>query len=341
MPIGAFMVELALRRWIEHIPFVLFFLVVSVIASIGGWGPGLVAAAVSSACGYAFLATSSNVDRAAGALLGTTLFFPVACLITGIGAVVRAGYKERELATHELTEAVRLRDQFMSTASHELKTPLTALSLVVQNMRRAAKGDEVPDAERRLGALQRHTERLRRLIDGLLDVSRLMENRLPLHFEEFDLADVVRDAADAFDEEVRHAGATLTVDARVGIVGEWDRSRVEHIVANLISNAVKYGRGEPIHVSVAASGGHALVIVKDEGIGIPAQDHARIFERFERGEHGPGYSGFGLGLWIVREFARAMGGTIQLESAPAAGATFTVSLPLRRRSSGEGDSMAG
>jgi signal transduction histidine kinase len=333
LPAGALIVEIELRHWIEHIPFVLFFLVVSLVASLGGWTAGFLATAVSTGCGYTFLATSPSADRAAGALLGSVVFVPVACLITGIAAVVRAGFRERERATHELTEAVRLRDQFISTASHELKTPLTSMSLVVQQMRRVAKGEHVPDAERRLLVLERHTQRLGRLINGLLDVSRFMENRLPLHFEEFELSDAVRDAASAFDEEVRRSGGKLSIDGSHGIVGEWDRSRVEHIIANLVSNALKYGGGEPIHVSVRASGGDALLVVRDEGMGIPTHDHVRIFERFERGEHGSGYSGFGLGLWIVREFAESMGGSVQVESAPGAGATFTVKLPVRRKTS--------
>jgi signal transduction histidine kinase len=327
--VGALIAEVELRHWIENIPFVLFFLVVSLVASVGGWIAGFLATAVSTACGYAFLATSPSPDRAAGALLGSAVFLPVACLITGIAAVVREGFRERERATLELTQAVRLRDEFISTASHELKTPLTSLSLVVQQMRRTANGEHVPDAERRLLLLERHTHRLGRLINTLLDVSRSMENRLPLHLEQFEIAEVVREAASAFDEEVRRAGGKLSIDAPHGIVGEWDRSRVEHIVSNLVSNALKYGGGEPIHVSVRASGGDVLLVVRDEGIGIPTDDHARIFDRFERGEHGSGYSGFGLGLWIVREFAESMDGSVHVDSAPGAGATFTVKLPLR------------
>ncbi|HET9595365.1 MAG TPA: HAMP domain-containing sensor histidine kinase [Anaeromyxobacteraceae bacterium] len=298
--------------------------------------PGIVATGVSGICGYAFLATSADAQRVAGALLGTALFLPVACLIAGIGAVVRAGFTERERAARELASALHLRDQFIATASHELRTPLTSLSLTVQQMKRGPRVEHTSSAERRIQALQRQTERLARLVNGLLDVSTIVEGRLRLHVERFDLSEAVRTAAEAYEEDSAHAGNTLVVDAPPGIVGEWDRLRVEQIVGNLISNAVKYGRGRPIHVSVRAGNGNALIVVKDEGIGIPRQDQDRIFQRFERVERGPGYSGFGLGLWIVREFAAAMDGTVRVESEAEHGAAFTVVLP-RRDSTGQVD----
>lgn len=330
LPIVALLVEDALRGWVEHIPFVLFFFVVSLVASIGGWGPGVVAVVASAACGYAFLATSLDAERRASALLGTALFSPVATLIMGIGALVRAGFREREAAARELAQAVRIRDEFISMASHELKTPLTSLTLVVQQLTRARRGDVIAGADERLRTVQRHTERLARLIDDILDVSRMTSGQLRLELSTLDLSELVREVAARFEPDVARAGATLTLEAPPGVVGEWDRRRVEQVVGNLLSNAIKYGEGQPIHVSVATAEAEALVVVTDRGIGIAPAEQRRIFKRFERGDHGPGYAGIGLGLWIAQEIVMALGGSIRVDSVPGRGATFTVALPTRR-----------
>ena len=327
LPVAAWFIQQALRGWIESIPFVLFFLVLSVVASIGGLGPGLLSVAVSALMGYAFLARSPDLARAASAAVGTAVFVPVAALIASFGALVRAGFREREKAAIELAEAVRVRDQFISTASHELKTPLTSLSLVVQQMARAQGGD--PSSEdRRVVSLLRQTQRLSRLVEGMLDVSRISSGRVHLNLESVDVSQVVQEVGATFSDEAALVGATLTVEAPQPIVGQWDRMRLEEILSNLLSNAVKYGEGGAILSSVHRSGDTAVIAIRDEGMGIPARDQERIFERYERGQHDSGYSGFGLGLFIVREIVTALAGTVQVESAPGQGATFTVVLPL-------------
>jgi len=328
LPLAAWWIQLALRGWVENVPFVLFFLAVSLAASIAGWGPGLVSVAASAAAGYAFLSTSPNPERAVSAAVGTAIFVPVAALIAGLGALARAGFHEQENAALELAEAVRARDKFISIASHELKTPLTSLSLVVQQMARTlGRASSSGDPRLKVESLVRHTQRLSRLVDGMLNVSRISSGRMHLNIEDVDLSEVVREVGASF-EDADHPGSVLTIDAPAGIVGQWDRMRLEQIATNLLSNAVKYGEGRPILVAVHRRGEAAALVVTDHGMGIPAVDHERIFERFERGQHGPGYSGFGLGLWIVREVATALGGTVAVESAPARGATFTVVLPL-------------
>jgi signal transduction histidine kinase len=113
-------------------------------------------------------------------------------------------------------------------------------------------------------------------------------------------------------------------------VGGWDRLRLEQITTNLLSNAIKYGPGKPIEITLAGDEQRATLRVRDQGIGIAAEDHGRIFERFERAVSPRRYGGFGLGLWIVRRVADALGGTIDVESRPGAGATFTVTLPRHR-----------
>jgi two-component system, OmpR family, sensor kinase len=328
LPVAAWCIQQALRGWIENIPFVLFFLVVSVVASTGGLGPGLVSVAASAGAGYFFLSGSPDVARAASAAVGTAVFVPVAALIAAFGALVRAGFREREKAAIELAEAVRVRDRFISTASHELKTPLTSLSLVVQQMARAQDGDASSEDRRRVVSLLRQTQRLARLVDGMLDVSRISSGRMHVNLESVDVSEVVREVGATFSDEAALVGATLTVEAPEPIMGQWDRMRLEEILSNLLSNAVKYGEGGAILASVRRSGDTAVIAISDEGMGIPTRDQERIFERYERGKHDSGYSGFGLGLFIVREIVTALSGTVQVESAPGQGATFTVVLPL-------------
>ena len=329
LPVLALMVHRALGRWAAHTPFVPFFLVISVVSSMGGWGPGLLSVAASTACGWRIL--SGHVDPAS-ALAGTAIFLPVAAMTAGLGAVVRAGFREREGAAVTLEQAVRLRDEFLSTASHELKTPLTSLSLSTQHLARAATPETGPEIQRRVASVRRQVDRLTALVDALLDVSRIRLGQLHLAVEDVDLAEVVREIADAFQGEAERTGSVIRLKVNGALHGSWDRLRLEQVLTNLLSNAVKYGAGHPIDVSLEQRDGQALLAVADQGIGIPVEDQQRIFDQFERGRSGDGHGGFGVGLWIVRTIVTALGGSVTVESAPRSGATFTVALPLSSRS---------
>lgn len=226
---------------------------------------------------------------------------------------------------HELGEALQARDAFLSAASHELKTPLTALSLVVQALLR--RRGPLPDPAPQLESVGRQVARLSRLVDELLDVSRISAGRLRLDLADLELGEVVADVVARVEAERLGGGAPITVSVDAAVRGRWDRLRLEQIVGNLLTNALKYGEGTPVTVTVARDGDEAVLRVSDQGIGIPAAEQGRIFERFERGTAARNYGGIGLGLWIVREIVTALGGSIGLESVPGAGATFTVRLP--------------
>jgi signal transduction histidine kinase len=170
--------------------------------------------------------------------------------------------------------------------------------------------------------------RLITLVDTLLDVSQLNEGRLRLEPAEVDLVALVRDVAGRMAGDVGAGGAAVVVEAPGPVVGRWDRVRLEQVATNLLSNALKYGGGTPVVARVEAGGGAAHLAVIDAGMGIPPAEQERIFERFERAEAARGYGGFGLGLWISRALVEAHGGAISVESAPGAGATFRVRLPL-------------
>jgi signal transduction histidine kinase/integral membrane sensor domain MASE1 len=232
----------------------------------------------------------------------------------------------------ELQEAVRARDAFLSIASHELKTPCTTLQLQIDGLLRAVeRGRSDKLTPERLGEraelLSRHLARLTKLVDDLLDVSRISAGRITLTLEEMDLTALLREVAQRFEPDLVGAACPLSLAVDGPILGRWDRMRVDQVVSNLLSNAIKYGAGAPIELSAQASLERAEITVHDHGIGIAPADQQRIFERFERAGSERQFGGFGLGLWIVRQLLDAMGGSIRVESALGQGARFLVELP--------------
>lgn len=241
-------------------------------------------------------------------------------------------FHEATLARAQAEEAVRARDEFLAIASHELKNPLSALQLQIQTaLRRGARGAAPLDNARftdRLQMMDRSVGRLSRLIDDLLDVSRISAGRLELGCEEVDLHDVIEEVASRVHDELKRSRSTLTVKGDRGLVGRWDRSRLDQVATNLVGNAIKYGQGNPVEVVLQRSDGGAILRVRDRGVGIAPEDLARIFDRFERASASRHIRGLGLGLFIVRAIVQAMGGTIRVESTLGEGSTFTVELPL-------------
>jgi PAS domain S-box-containing protein len=235
---------------------------------------------------------------------------------------------EAEEARAEAEQAVRARDEFLTVASHELKTPLTSLNLQLHTLlKRASQGRDSEQVER-LEKARRQLRKLARMMDELLDVSRVAEGRLRLELGEVDLSQVVQEVLERFQEEAQRTGTRLEVRSTGAVVGRWDRARLEQVVTNLVSNALKYGAGSPVEVSVRSSGAMALLEVRDEGIGIAPGDLERIFGKFERAVSVRKYGGFGVGLYIVRQLVEALGGAVDVESTPGKGTTFQVVLPL-------------
>jgi PAS domain S-box-containing protein len=231
---------------------------------------------------------------------------------------------EQRGKTVQAQEALNQRDEFISVAAHELRTPLTALQLKLQSLQRTV------DAERRkerLGGAVRQTERLSRLIDRLLDVSRIAQGRVEMAPESFDLSALVRQVADDFREPAIEANSPLEVRVPETLEGSWDRLRLEQVLVNLLSNAVKYGAGKPITVSLEAQGDKVRLTVADHGIGIAAEDLKRIFGRFQRAAPIRNYGGLGLGLYITQYIVEAHRGSITVDSKLDRGSTFLVELP--------------
>jgi PAS domain S-box-containing protein len=252
--------------------------------------------------------------------------------------------RERGRLVRELEEAISARDDFLSIASHELRTPLTPIRLSVQSLKRKgqALGQILPKGvATQLETMDRQVGRLDTLINELLDVSRITVGRMDLELTEFDVTVVVRDVVARFQQELDWGRHKVTIDfgggpqgpqpgrpGPPGIVGCWDRLRLDQVVSNLLSNAMKYG-GERklIEIAVACDEGNVAISVRDHGVGISPEDQDRIFERFERLISVRHFGGFGLGLWIVRQIVEAHGGRVRVESVLGEGSKFTVELP--------------
>jgi signal transduction histidine kinase len=225
-------------------------------------------------------------------------------------------------------EAIKARDEFLSLASHELRTPLTSLTMLAQSILR--EGAALPaDALRTLGqGLVRQTGRLDRLAERLLSASETGIHPPSINRERLDLSELVRDLTLAFSGVAATVGSTLSSSVDDHVIGNIDGTRIEQVVGNLIDNAVKFGPGSPIEVSLRAHNGTAILSVRDRGPGIPLEEQGELFRRYRRGRAADGIGGLGLGLHVVHEIVAAHGGEVHVEAHPGRGSTFIVELPL-------------
>ncbi|MBF5043549.1 PAS domain S-box protein [Aggregicoccus sp. 17bor-14] len=215
--------------------------------------------------------------------------------------------------------------ELIGVAAHDLGNPLLALQLKLRRLR-MGPGAEAPVREGLAGA-ERQARTLGQMMWNLLDLSRLSANRLSLEPEPLELGALVREVADRFQDQAQEAGCALSVRVEGEVHGVWDRMRLDRVVTNLLSNALKFGRGAPVQVGLSVDGALARLSVQDGGCGIPPEAQERIFHRFERVTGERAQAGFGLGLYIVRELVEAHGGSIRVASEPGRGARFTVELP--------------
>ena len=253
---------------------------------------------------------------------------------------LRAEAERDRLLEHEHQErieaekSVQARDDFLAMASHELRTPLTPLKMYLDWFKREARKiqpDLLPKAENLLKALDytdREINRLIQLTDDLLDVTRISAGRLILNREPMNLVELVSQVRKEKFDELTKKQCSLIVKKDGPVNGVWDYNRIEQVFSCLLSNAMKYGSGKPIEVTVDTDKEKAVLKVTDQGPGISMKDREKIFQRFERAASIKNYDGLGLGLYISKEIVDAHGGTISVESEIGKGSTFTVSLPL-------------
>jgi signal transduction histidine kinase len=230
-------------------------------------------------------------------------------------------------ALEEATESTRQREDLFAFAAHELRSALTPPLLHLQALARSS-GREPVSAARGLTIAVNQLKRVTALIEQLLDVARVRAGHLTLHRESVELSAIVDAVIERLAPEGEASGPKVEMKCTEPVCGQWDPLRLDQIVTNLVSNALKYGGGSPVVITVGACDAGARLTVQDHGPGIPREHLARIFERFERANEDRSVSGSGLGLWIVRRLAEAHGGSVAVSSEPAQGSTFEVRLPL-------------
>ena len=234
----------------------------------------------------------------------------------------------------ELIEAkaqLRARDEFLAIAAHELRNPMTPIGAWVELLITQAHRQSIhvpPEILRGLERLEFLVNAYLRRATTLLDVSRINTGNLQLTKAPIDLSSLVRETVSAMIPAAETAGCALHLTVQDSVSGSFDRTAVEQVIENIVSNAIRYGAGRPINIAFTADGNTVCLAVSDQGIGISKADQTRIFEQFQRVAGNNTAGGFGVGLWITKQLVLAMGGSISVASKPGAGSTFTVTLPL-------------
>lgn len=332
-------------EWVSSARFSLFYPAVTVAAWFGGLAPGLMASIFSAVIAQLILEvnTTPGASFTASQLAQLAIFSVHSVILSFLVGHISSRQtllQERAKALQaleqerkRLEDAVQARDDFLSIASHELRTPLTSLTLQAQlRLRNLAKADtSFFSSEKLTQMLENDVKQLRRLsllVDDMLDVSRITSGSLPLVRSEVQLCGVLDEVVSRYRALFETAGSVVRKNCAGNISGYWDRTRLEQVFTNLLSNAAKYAAGKPVEVIVEGGVKSARVIIRDQGIGISPENHERIFKRFERAVSATEISGMGLGLYIVRRIVEDHGGTIRVESELGKGAAFIVELPL-------------
>lgn len=233
----------------------------------------------------------------------------------------------------ELQAAIRMRDDFMSMVAHELRTPLNTLFLEAQLRkmqldRGRADIFDTPYLQSMVARDKRQIEAMMRLIDDMMDASRIRSNQLSIRPAPVELSSLLARVVANLSNQALAAGCTITLDAAQAVTAMGDEFRIEQVVINLLTNALRYGAGKPVAVSLSLQPQGACISVRDQGRGISLADQQRIFEQFSRIASDDGTGGLGLGLFITRQLVEAHGGNICVESRAGDGSLFTVTLPL-------------
>ena len=235
---------------------------------------------------------------------------------------------ERESARAQLVEALAARDEFIAVAAHELRNPINVMVLLGQVLNQMSNESATSAGRKLIDKSQAQLTRLSSLVDRLLDVTQIRSGKFNLRYETFDLISLIREVISRFT--VENPALRISLQHERHIEGAWDRLRIDQVVTNLISNAIKYGGQKPIVIHAPADHEWAMITIRDEGIGISPENLDRIFVRFERITAPPTSQGLGLGLWITKQIVEAHGGSVMAESELGNGSTFTVRLPFRK-----------
>lgn len=241
---------------------------------------------------------------------------------------------ENALLYAKAEDAIQTRDEFLSIASHELRTPLTPLKLQFQTTAKLISDGKfetlTPERLKKMMATSdRQLDRLNKLIEELLNVSRINLGRMDLDYESMDLSQLIRSVAEQYKDQLAGASCELSLDLDASIRGEWDTNKLEQVIINLLTNSIKYGHGKPIRIRAIDKKDRACIYVQDFGIGIDVEAQKRIFNLFERAPSAKKYGGMGLGLYVVSNIVKKHGGKINVESRLGEGTTFILELPKK------------
>ena len=324
-------------RWLENVVLFLLTLAVLMVESVG-----LTLAIFTNRSISKRLAELQNVAEEIGRgsfdrrvnVDSTDEIGKVSESVNQMGVLLRESYTglEKKVAeqTAEAREAVQMRDEFLSVASHELRTPLTSLSLELQLLKRSVQKLENSAEKEKSVELAEKTQkgvlRLTLLLDELLDLTRIRVGKFEVNRTRGDLVPVVHEVVSRLSPEATQKGAPITIDAPSPVITSFDSLRIEQVVTNLISNAIKYGNGSPIEISIQRKDGKCRMMVTDQGPGIPKELQEKLFHRFERAEADPSISGLGLGLYITLQIVNAHDGKIWVESEVGKGSRFILEL---------------
>lgn len=244
--------------------------------------------------------------------------------------IIESERKAREAAE----EAILARDEFLSIASHELKTPLTTITLRIQSTLDSILNQSLANfsGEKLVGSLNsahEQTNRLQKLIKDLLNFSLITRGKLELELKEGDLNEIVKSTVERFQDNLILAECDLGLKTEGEIIGLWDQVRIEQAISNLLTNAIKYGKGRPIEIETGCQNGTARVVISDNGIGIDQNQQKLIFEKFKRGTKDGNYQGLGVGLFIVKQIIETHGGKVNVNSKLGKGSRFTIELAIK------------
>lgn len=242
--------------------------------------------------------------------------------------------RQLQSTQQELQHSLKMREEFMSMVAHEMRTPLSTLYLDVQmRLGQLSKNNlsafTPEQLHKMLGRGERQLKSIIRLIEDMLDVSRIKNGKLSISPEDTQLSRLIHRIAEDLAPIATEAGSVFELEIAPDVMGYWDEFRIEQIMTNLMTNAIRYGKGKPIQVSLSTEGEEVVIRVADQGVGIPAHEQKKIFEAFERGSENGVKAGLGLGLYISRKLAEAHGGEMAVISHEGSGSVFTLRLPLK------------
>lgn len=242
--------------------------------------------------------------------------------------------KQLQATQAELQHSLKMREEFMSLVAHEMRTPLNTLFLEVQvRLSQLAKNNlslfTPEQLQKMLGRSERQLKSIMRLIEDMLDVSRIKNGKLSIQPQDANLSQLVRRLAEDLTPLAKESETEFVLEIDAEVEGHWDAFRIEQIIINLMTNAIRYGKGKPVHVSLVMEGEHAVIKVADQGVGIAEHEQKKIFEAFERSGDNEVKAGLGLGLYISKKLAEAHAGEISVSSQKDSGSTFVLRLPLK------------